>query len=485
MEEKIVVGLDIGTTKIACFIGKRGSRRDKIKILGFGRSDSNGVRSGVVENLQNTAESIKKAVQAAEDQAGIAVSEVYIGVAGYHIQTKSMEASIPVPQNEFQIVSQSDIDTLTQTLRDTATTEEGEDIIHIFPQTYSVDGRKLANDIPPVGVSGHVLKGTFNVIIGKRNEIKKLVDTVRMAGYSVAGIVLEPVASSYAVLNENDIADGVALVDIGGGTTDIAVLYDNMVRYTLVISMAGDSITTDISSNCGIVRQKAEVLKKRFGECLPSEVNPNTVVSIPYNYGQPAREISQRTLAEIIKNRVEIILGLVSMELDNSQMMTRIRNNGIALTGGGANMKNIQELAMLVTGVHCHIGTPGVHLEPADNTDVQVQNMNTYNDTMYATGIGLVIYGLNCEEEKEAAKEEAQTTEEENIVEDTPKEDTPIEDTPVEPVSPIINDIPEEEKPVEPAITEKPKNKKKRFRGLLDPVNDWLTKTLFEGNDDD
>lgn len=405
--DRIVVGLDIGTTKIACFIGRRGKNPKKVQILGFGACASNGVRYGVVESLDETAKSIKKAVEDASMMANVDVTEVYIGVAGMHIHSSPQEASIPIPPNEFQTISKNDIENLTNVLKSTATIDDAEEIIHIFPQTFYVDGRELSPEISPVGVSGKVLKGTFNVVTGNCKEIRKLVNSVAMAGYEVKDIILEPVASAYAVLNENDIHDGVALVDIGGGTTDIAVLMDDSVRFTSVLAIAGRVITNDISKECQIIPKYAEKLKVGHGTCLPSAADPNIHISIPQSHGQPAREISLRTLAEIIKPRVSMIFDLVTAELKDSNFIGHLIN-GIALTGGGANMQNIRDIAMLHTGVHCHIGKPDLHLEPIDDgNDAQLQ-MRTYSNSMYATSIGLVIYGLMEEEREEALRKQAE-----------------------------------------------------------------------------
>lgn len=432
MDDTIVVGLDIGTTKIACFIGKRGSDPKKIKILGFGRSVSKGVRYGIVENLTVTAESIKEAVAEASQKANVDVEEVYIGVAGQHIHTELIEATTTIPDNTYQIISEDDLRNLEDTLRRTATIPEGHQIIHLFPQTYTVDGRELQYGISPAGVNGHVLKGVFNVVTGNKNEIQKLVYSVRMAGLVVKGIALEPVASSYAVLDEDDQRDGVALVDIGGGTTDIAVMIDGVVRFTSVLALAGDVITKDICENCRIVKRRAEQLKTHFGSCLPSSVNEDVVLSIPMSHNQPPLEIKQRSLAQIIKPRVESIFGMVSLELDESQLLDKL-NNGMALTGGGSNMREIRELAELTTGIHCHIGRPGIHLEPVENTEEYTKVMDEYNNPMYATGIGLVIFGL---------MEEARMAQE-----NTPKEDSKPEPQKEEPAesadAPSLEDIEE------------------------------------------
>ena len=463
MEEQIVVGLDIGTTKIACFIGMRGSTPDKIKILGHGRCPSNGVRFGVVENLDVTAKAIKNAIEQASDMANVEVKDVYIGVAGQHIRTDSMEATINIPENQYQLIHEEDIARLEKHLRETATITEGHEIIHIFAQSYCVDGTTLSNDISPVGVSGKVLKGTFNVVTGNSNEIRKLIQSVQIAGYNVKDIILEPVASSYAVLSQSDRTDGIALVDIGGGTTDIAVLRDDTIRFSSVIAMAGNVVTNDIVANFKIVPRLAEKIKTTLGSCLPSNVNEQSWVGIPTSHGQPRQEINLHTLAEIIKPRIETIFGLVALDLENSHNLDNLVN-GIALTGGGANMKDIRDLAAFVTGVHCHIGKPDVHLEPVDDSEEQKNRMNEYNNPMYATGIGLLIHGLKYEEElaQSQKKNEAE------------KAETPAQ----EEVAPVM------ENPIniEPTTTEEEEPQKKPGK---EPVWKWLRSLLRDPFNDD
>ncbi|MBQ4377449.1 MAG: cell division protein FtsA [Bacteroidales bacterium] len=456
MDEKIVVGLDIGTTKIACFIGMRGSKPDKIKILGASRCPSNGVRYGVVENLQVTAEAIKKAVEDASEKANVTVEEVYIGVAGQHIRTASMESTIDINANEYQLIQDEDLVRLTEQLKRTATIPDGHQIIHIFPQSYSVDGSMLSTDISPVGVSGRVLKGTFNVVSGNSNEIRKLIHSVQLAGYTVKDIILEPVASSYAVLNESDRIDGVALVDIGGGTTDIAVMRDDTIRFSSVIPMAGNVVTNDIAANFKIVPRLAEQLKTKFGSCLPANAKTNSYVCIAGPHGSAGLEVNLHTLAEIIKPRIETIFGMVALDLENSNNLNNLVN-GIALTGGGANMKDVRDLAALVTGIHCHIGTPDVHLEPLDNTEEQMKRMEEYNNPMFSTGIGLVIHGLNYEETHPDTEEPEQP------------EEKPMPEQPPEPIEPNPIDI-----APEPQTTVKPKGRRK----LWNSISDWLREQI-------
>ena len=382
-EKDIVVGLDIGTTKIACFIGQR-AENDKIKIIGFGKSPSKGVERGVVRSITSTAESITKAVTMASEQAGIPVKEVYVGIAGQHIKSIQNTGTVVIPP-EHKFIEQEDVDRLIEEQHNIML-NPGEDIIHIFPQNYVVDGEELSLDIDPVGVPGKQLKSNFHIVTGNTMNLINIHDSVERAGLTIKGVVLEPIASAYAVLDNTDRDAGVALVDIGGGTTDIAIFHEGVIRHTSVLPLAGNAITNDIKEGCKILREQAETLKTRFGSCLPQNVSENDIISIPGLRTQPPREISMRTLAGIIKARTETILEQVDFEIKKSKLEKHIFA-GIVLTGGGAQLRHIKELTEFTTGIDTRIGLPDEHLDK--DTDPEIIN------TMYATGIGLVLYGFH------------------------------------------------------------------------------------------
>ena len=410
-EKDIIVGLDIGTTKIACFIGRRGDD-GKVKILGFGKTPSKGVERGVVKNIKSTAESITKAVEDASEQAGVTVSEVYVGIAGQHIKSFENTGSIMIP-NDHKLIEQEDLDRLIAEQR-SIMLGAGEEIIHVFPQNFVVDGEELSPDDEPVGVAGKQLKSNFHIVTGNTINLRNIHDSVERAGLTIKGVVLEPVASALAVLDDADKAAGVALVDIGGGTTDIAIFHEGVIRHTSVLALAGNAITSDIKEGCKILKNQAETLKTRFGSCLPQNVSDNDIISIPGIRNQPAREISMRTLASIIKQRTEIIIEQVDYEIKQSHLDKHLIA-GIVLTGGGAQLRHIKELTEFMTGIDTRIGLPDEHLEKG--TDQEVIN------TMYATGIGLVLYGIEMEEknaanpEEQIAEEEPKTAVPEDIVE--------------------------------------------------------------------
>ena len=389
----IICGLDIGTTKIACFIGQR-SETGKVKILGYGRTDSIGVERGVVKNIKSTSESILKAVAMASDQANVDVKEVYVGIAGQHIKSYTSQGELMIPEDQ-PYIQQKDLDQLCDN-QSRIMQSPGYSIIHVFPQAYCVDGEELC-DVDPIGVAGKQLRARFHIVTGNRNNIENIAHSVRIAGLEIKGLVLEPVASALAVLDDKDLEAGVALVDIGGGTTDIAIFYDKIIRHTSVLALAGNVITQDIRMGCNIMKNQAEALKTRFGSCLPQAVNENDIVCIPGLHGSESREINMKTLAGIIHERSKTILEQVGYEISVAGFENKLIS-GLVLTGGGSMMKNIKELAEYTTRCNTRIGLPDAHLDINTPEDI-IHPMNS-------TGIGLLIYGLNEAEGKMMLEEE-------------------------------------------------------------------------------
>lgn len=453
----LVAGLDIGTTKIACFIGER-AESGKYRIIGYAKTESVGVVHGVVKNIIDTANSIKIAVTEASEMAKVPISEVYVGIAGQHIKSGTNRGSIMIPENHDQI-EPADIQRLIDDQYHIML-EPGEDIIHVFPQDYFVDNELLDADIDPVGVAGKCLMANFHIVTGNSNNIKYIRRAVEMAGLTICGVVLEPVASAYAVLNDLDRSAGVTLVDIGGGTTDIAIFKDHNIRHTSVIPLAGNSITNDIRDGCHILKHQAESLKTKFGSCVPAAVNQDDIISIPGIRNQPAREIGVKTLAGIIKARTQMILDMISFEIENSGYKDSLLA-GITLTGGGSQLKNIREYCEFLTGIDTRIGIPNEHLEPQGGV-----SPDELSHPMYSTGIGLVIYGI-IEREKAAEKAAEKTAEKAKHVE------------PEAQPEPETNDAAEEKD--EP----KAKRQKKAPRtdkNLNDIFKNWVTK-IFEDDD--
>lgn len=388
MATEIIVGLDIGTTKIACFVGIRGEN-DRVKILGFGKTDSSGVEHGVVKNIKDTSEAIRRAVDEASEQANVDIDEVWVGIAGQHIKSRPSQGSVMIPP-EHELIEQEDVDRLIHDQYNTML-EPGEEIIHIFPQLFYVDREPLSRDVPPVGVAGKVLMADFHMVTGNVQNLQYIKLAVERAGLKIAGVVLEPVASSKAVLDDSDRDAGVAMVDIGGGTTDIAIFYDGIIRHTSVLPLAGNAITNDIREGCNILKKQAESLKVKFGSCLVQAVSENDVIAIPGIRSQAPREIYVKTLAGIINARAKMILEQVDYEIKLSGYAKKLIA-GVVLTGGGAQLKHIKELSALITATDTRIGIPNEHLEPDSVNYTELMH------PMYATGIGLVLYGFEQSE---------------------------------------------------------------------------------------
>lgn len=388
MGTEIIVGLDIGTTKIACFVGVRGEN-ERVKILGFGKTESSGVEHGVVKNIKDTADAIRRAVDEASEQANVDIDEVWVGIAGQHIKSRPSQGSTPIPAGHV-LIEQEDVDRLIGDQYNTML-EPGEEIIHIFPQQFYVDNEALSRDVPPVGVAGKVLKADFHMVTANVQNLQYIKYAVERAGLKIQGVVLEPIASAKAVLDDSDRDAGVAMVDIGGGTTDIAIFHDGIIRHTSVLPLAGNAITNDIREGCNILKRQAESLKVKFGSCLVQAVSENDVISIPGIRSQQPREIYVKTLAGIINARTKMIMEQVDYEIKLSGFAKKLIA-GVVLTGGGAQLKNIKDLCELITTTDTRIGIPNEHLEP-DSV-----NYNELMHPMYATGIGLVLYGLEqCE----------------------------------------------------------------------------------------
>ena len=384
----IIVGLDIGTTKIATIVGRK-NEFGKIEILGLGKAESLGVTRGVVTNIANTIEAITKSVKEASEKSNVDIGTVYVGIAGQHI--KSLQnRGMRVRKNIDDEISQSDIDAIVEEMYKLAMLP-GEEIIHVIPQEYIVDSEQGIKN--PIGMSGNRLEANCHIITGQITAAKNIYKCVRRAELETAGLFLEPLASSSAVLTEEETEAGVVLVDIGGGTTDIAIFQDKVIRHTAVIPYGGNVITEDIRSGCSIIRKHAELLKTKFGSAVASENQDSEIVSIPGLRGHAPREISVKNLAHIIQARMEEIIELVYYEIKNSGLENKLAA-GIVVTGGGAQLRHIVQLIEYVTGMDARVGYPNEHL--ASDTD-------ELKSPMYATAVGLVMKGFEEAERKRVA----------------------------------------------------------------------------------
>lgn len=375
----LVVGLDIGTTKIAAIVGRK-NEFGKVEILGIGKAESLGVTRGVVVNIEQTVASIKAAVAIAADKANVDIGEVIVGIAGQHIKSVQHRGMI-TRQSLDDEVNQKDVDTLIDNMH-RLVMSPGEEIIHVIPQEYIIDNEIGIKN--PIGHAGIRLEGNFHIITGQVSAVKNIFKCVNRAGLETVDLHLEPLASADAVLSDEEKEAGVVLVDIGGGTTDVAIFYDGIIRHTAVIPFGGNIITDDIKEGCSIIKTQAEQLKMRFGSALSQENQENEIISIPGLRGRPHKEISVKFLAQIIQARMEEILEFVLFEIKNSGFERKL-SAGIVVTGGGSMLKHLPQLVMLTTGMDCRIGTPNEHLAAADD---ELKN------PLYATGVGLVMKGI-------------------------------------------------------------------------------------------
>lgn len=375
----LVVGLDIGTTKIAAIVGRK-NEFGKVEILGIGKAESLGVNRGVVVNIEQTVASIKTAVAQAAENANVDIGEVIVGIAGQHIKSMQHRGMITRQSLEDE-VNQKDVDQLIDNMH-RLVMSPGEEIIHVIPQEYIIDSEIGIKN--PIGHAGIRFEGNFHIITGQVSAVKNIFKCVNRAGLETVDLHLEPLASADAVLSDEEKEAGVVLVDIGGGTTDVAIFYDGIIRHTAVIPFGGNIITEDLKEGCSIIKTQAEQLKVRFGSALAQENQENEIISIPGLRGRPHKEISVKFLAQIIQARMEEILEFVLFEIKSSGYERKL-SAGIVVTGGGSMLKHLPQLVMLTTGMDCRIGTPNEHLS---NTDDELKN------PLYATGVGLVMKGI-------------------------------------------------------------------------------------------
>jgi len=380
MENEIIVGLDIGTTKIACIVGRK-NEFGKIEILGYGKTESIGVKRGVVTNIEDTVRSIQNAVSQAEQQSSVDIKYVNVGIAGQHIKSLQHRGTL-IREDADKEISNQEVEQLIHNMYK-LNMLPGEEIIDVIPQDFIVDDEDGIRH--PVGMLGSKLEANFHIIIGQTAAAKNIYKCIKKAGLEDSQLILEPIASAEAVLSEEEKEAGVVLVDIGGGTTDIAIFQDNIIRHTAVIPFGGDIVTEDVKEGCSIIRRHAEELKVKFGSALASENRDDEVVAIPGLRGRPPKEITLKNLASIIQARMEEILEHVYYEIKNSGLEKKLIA-GIVLTGGGSQLRDINQLAAFTTGMETRIGYPSEHLAMEVSDDI--------SSPMYATGIGLVIEGI-------------------------------------------------------------------------------------------
>ncbi|GHA27035.1 cell division protein FtsA [Salinimicrobium marinum] len=382
-QNDIAVGLDIGTTKIVAMIGRM-NEYGKMEIIGIGKAKSLGVHRGVVNNITQTIQSIQQAIQEAESDSGLKIEEVVVGIAGQHIRSLQHSDYITRP-NADEVIDSTDIDKLCNQVHKLVMLP-GEEIIHVLPQEFKVDGQAEIKE--PIGMYGGRLEANFHVVVGQVSSIRNIGRCVKSSGLELSAVTLEPLASANAVLSQEEKEAGVALVDIGGGTTDLAIFKDGIIRHTSVIPFGGGVITEDIKEGCSIIEKQAELLKIKFGSAWPGENKDNEIVSIPGLRGREPKEITLKNLSKIIHARVVEIIEQVYLEIKNygHEEQKKKLIAGIVLTGGGAQLKHIKQLVEYITGMDTRIGYPNEHL--AGDSDAETTS------PLYATAVGLVLNSL-------------------------------------------------------------------------------------------
>ena len=382
-KENIAVGLDIGTTKIVAMIGKK-NEYGKLEILGIGKSKSLGVARGVVNNITKTIVSIQQAVLEAENNSGYKIKDVVVGIAGQHIRSIQHTDYIS-RHNPEEVIGGNDIQLLIDQVNKLAMLP-GEEIIHVLPQEFKIDGQSEIKE--PIGMYGGRLEASFHVVVGQAASIRNVGRCIQSSGIELSGLTLEPLSSADAVLSQEEKEAGVALIDIGGGTTDLAIFKDGIIRHTAVIPFGGNVITDDIKEGCSIIEKQAELLKVKFGSAWPGENKDNEIVSIPGLRGREPKEISLKNLSKIIHARVVEIVDLVFTEIKayGHEDPRKKLIAGIVLTGGGAELKHIKQLVEYITGMDTRIGYPNEHL--AGNSDEEISS------PLYATVVGLVMKSI-------------------------------------------------------------------------------------------
>ena len=385
MEQKnISVGLDIGTTKIVALVGRK-NEFNKVEVLGIGKSKSLGVHRGVVNNITQTIQSIQQAVEEAKINSGYNVIDVSVGIAGQHI--RSIQHSYYITrENPESVIDEDDIQKLIQQVYKLVMLP-GEEIIHVLPQEYKVDGQAEIKE--PIGMHGGRLEANFHVVVGQVSSIKNIGRCIKSAGLNMSNITLEPLASSEAVLSFEEKEAGVAIIDIGGGTTDLAIFKDGIIRHTAVIPFGGNVITEDIKEGCSIIEKQAELLKIKFGSAWPGENRDTEIVSIPGLQGRDPKEISLKTLSKIINARVVEIIEQVFLEIKNYGHNDQKKKliAGVVLTGGGSQLKHLKQLVEYITGMDTRVGYPSEHLA-GDTTEA-------VSSPLFATSVGLLMSALD------------------------------------------------------------------------------------------
>ncbi|MBU0728454.1 MAG: cell division protein FtsA [Proteobacteria bacterium] len=376
-EEKgeLIVGLDIGTTKICAVVGE--VRKGKVDVIGVGIHPSVGLRRGVVVNIEHTVNSIRKAIEEAEMMAGCEISSVYVGIAGSHIKGFNSNGLIPIKHEEIR---QDDIERVVDAARAVHIPPDQE-IIHVIPQEFMVDGQEGIQD--PLGMTGVRLEANVHIVTGSVTSVHNIVKCCNRAGLEVNDVVLEQIASAEAVLTREEMELGIGLIDIGGGTSDLAVFHDGAIKHTFVLGLGGNNLTNDLSIGLRTPLKEAERLKEKFGCAISSMIDKDQVIEVPSVGGRKSRRLSRRVMGEILEPRIEEMLTLINQELFDSAYKDLI-NAGLVITGGTGLLANVVDMAEQIFDLPVRIGYPR---EVGGITDI-------VNTPQCATSVGLVFYGM-------------------------------------------------------------------------------------------
>ena len=422
MDQKktFLAAVDIGTTKIVTIIGRKNDN-GKLEILGMSKTPSKGIKRGVVLNIEETVNAIRTTVEEVQKKSGLTLSDVFVGIAGQHIKSVRSRGYINIESFEKRITKEDKRKLIVEMYK--IPIDVGEEIIHVLPQNFIVDNETGVKN--PVGMAGKRLEANFHIVVGQIASAKNIKNCVESIGLDVIQLILEPLASSSAVLTDDEKEAGVALIDIGGGTTDIAVYYDDVIRHTAVIPFGGNVVTKDIKEGCSILNRQAEALKIQFGSALGDLAQEDKIVTIPGISGREPKEISFKSLAYIIQSRMEEIIDAVLFEIENSDCIEKL-SAGIVLTGGGSLLKYLPQLVNYRSGMDVRIGYPGELI--ASDT------LEEINQPMYSTSIGLLLKGHEILENKKS--EEAAL-----LKQDNKKEEATVKSKTKNKIFELIKDI--------------------------------------------
>lgn len=378
-----VAAIDLGTTKVVSLVGEK--TENGYKIVAFKEAPSKGVMRGEVVNIQNVLDSLIPTIQEIKQEFDIDISEVYVGIAGQNIKCNTVRHSRNRVKSD-ELISEREIEEMEQEMFNSRVSAS-EKILHIMPQSYNVDDHIGVKD--PVGMTGTQIEGDYKIFIGKLNSVEHSKYVINRAGLTLKELILEPVASAKAVLTEDEMELGIAMIDMGGGTTDLLIYEDNIIRHTAVIPFGGNSITEDIRQGCGVSLRNAEQMKMQYGSCYAEKAPDNKTVIIPGLGGRESREVAFKVIAEIIEARVEEIIEAVMYEIENSGFQDKLRA-GIVITGGGAQLTNLCPFVKFKTGYDTRIASP--------NNSVTFDSCEGVCKPSSSTAVGLIIKGFESED---------------------------------------------------------------------------------------